>query len=437
MRRFTGIMWLLALAVCLAQGRLLKYWDFEDETEIQVWPEDAVIELDDEFAVAGKRSIVFTPDNNFVAYFYQEMKGGHRYSLRFFVKLNAVPIERVAVVVAFAKAGGGNGSAGRESFPLAKLVAADGEWHECVVEFMSPAEAVKAQVMLSMYRSNAEVFIDELTLHDLSEPGAQESDEAVKAELLAARTRRQVVTSMPPLTTKRPFLPRRQSGYAFASNIEQIGYVAPAMRSMIHFLPVNPSRKPRLFIALPRSIRLTGGFREFTIGTPVEQTIEGASCVVYPVIAGPRASKYTFFWEGDTSLHAGQQLTGYYWGEWDGGKQEPQPLRIQVVELPVCAGFKELPVYLSMPNDFFTSFKELSFLRKQGFNHIDIWTYLNPEEKEWGMKLLEETDQLAKAAGLSQIAWIREWWWEKGKNAKDGMATKLDGGGTASMLCLS
>ena len=173
MRRFTVAIWLVVLAVCLAQGRLLKYWDFEDETDIQVWPEDSIIELDDEFAVAGHRSIVFTPDNNFVAYFYQEMTGGHRYKLRFFAKLSAVPIERVAVAVAFAKAGGGNGSAGRESFPLVKIVAADNEWHECVVEFTAPAEAVKAQVMLSMYRSNAEVFIDELSLCDLSVPGTQ------------------------------------------------------------------------------------------------------------------------------------------------------------------------------------------------------------------------------------------------------------------------
>ena len=108
-----------------------------------------------------------------MAYFYQEMTGGHRYKLRFFAKLSAVPIERVAVAVAFAKAGGGNGSAGRESFPLVKIVAADNEWHECVVEFTAPAEAVKAQVMLSMYRSNAEVFIDELSLCDLSVPGTQ------------------------------------------------------------------------------------------------------------------------------------------------------------------------------------------------------------------------------------------------------------------------
>ena len=317
MRRITVAIWLVTLTVCLAQGRLLKYWDFEDETDIQVWPEDSVIELDDEFAVAGKRSIVFTPDNNFVAYFYQEMMGGHRYRLRFFAKMSAVPIERVAVAVAFAKADGGNGSAGRESFPFAKLAVADSEWHECVIEFTAPAEAVKAQVMFSMYRSNAEIFIDELTLHDLSEPGTRESDEAVKAELLANRARRQVVTTMPPLTTKRPFLPRKQSGYAFASNIEQIAYVAPGIRSMIHFLPVNPSKKPRLFIALPCSIRLTGGFRDFTIGKPVERTIEGGQYLVYPVIAGPHAAKYTFFWEwcGDGVPPSNRQMKGYYWGE--------------------------------------------------------------------------------------------------------------------------
>ena len=73
------------------------------------------------------------------------------------------------------------------------------------------------------------------------------------------------MTTMPPLTTKRAYLPRRQSGYAFVSNIEQIAYISAEQSSMIHFMPVNPSHKPKLFIALPPEVRLQGAFRDLAV----------------------------------------------------------------------------------------------------------------------------------------------------------------------------
>ncbi len=102
------------------------------------------------------------------------------------------------------------------------------------------------------------------------------------------------VTTMPPLTTKRAYLPRRQSGYAFVSNIEQIAYISAEQSSMIHFMPVNPSHKPKLFIALPPEVRLQGAFRDLAVEKAGTFSHDGKELDRYRINAGPRASKYTF-----------------------------------------------------------------------------------------------------------------------------------------------
>lgn len=246
-----------------------------------------------------------------------------------------------------------------------------------------------------------------------------------------------IVTKMPPLTTKRPYLPRRQSGYAFASNIEQIAYVSAEQSSMIHFMPVNPSHKPQLFIALPPEIRLQGAFRDLTAGKPEKFTHNGKELNRYRIEAGPRASKYTFFWRLAQSLPEGTELEGFYWGEWAKGKQPPKPLKIKVVSIPEAKRFKQIPVYLSMPNDFYAEYPDTDGLRRSGFNYLDIWTYLTQDESDWGISLLDST--LAKTAktGIGEVAWIREWWWHNGQKEAEGMATLIDGRKVSNMLCLS
>jgi hypothetical protein len=164
----------MVLAAALAafaqppQGRLLKYLDFESAEGFSAWPADAHVELDPENPKAGRTSLVFTPDNHFVAYFYQPMTGGHKYLLTCWVRMEGRPIDRCALAMSFSKQGGGNGSAGRKEVPLNRLAAADNQWHECRAEFEAPAEAVQAQVMLAMFRANTTIFIDEVRLYDLS-----------------------------------------------------------------------------------------------------------------------------------------------------------------------------------------------------------------------------------------------------------------------------
>lgn len=246
-----------------------------------------------------------------------------------------------------------------------------------------------------------------------------------------------IVTTMPPLTTKRPYLPRRQSGYAFASNIEQIAYISAGQSSMIHFMPVNPSHKPELFIALPPEIKLQGAFRDLKVEKPVKYSYKGREMEKYRITAGPRASKYTFFWSLEQSLPEGTELEGYYWGEWSKGKQPPQPLKIRVVAVPEAKPFKHIPVYLSMPNDFYAEYPDTAGLRRTGFNYLDMWTYLTPDETDWGVSLLDTTLAKTRKAGIGGIAWIREWWWHRGQKEPDGMATLIDGQKVNDMLCLS
>ena len=167
---FTGIFCtvLCATGTLSAQGRLLKNLDFESTNGIQQWPADAVLELDPEEAKQGKSSIVFTPDNHYVAYFYQKLVPGHKYRITFWAKMDKAPIKRCGISIAFAKKSGGNGSAGRETFSLADLAPADNAWHECSVEFTAPPETFNSQVMLAMHRTNAVVNIDDFKLYDMS-----------------------------------------------------------------------------------------------------------------------------------------------------------------------------------------------------------------------------------------------------------------------------
>lgn len=246
-----------------------------------------------------------------------------------------------------------------------------------------------------------------------------------------------VVTTMEPLTTKRPYLPRKKAGYAFISNIEQIAYTAYAHPTCIHFMPINASRKPVFYLALPKSIRLDGVFRWIDLNASGTWEHEGKVFNLYVATPRPNASKYTFLWTLTENLPEKTHLTGYYWGKYDKGEQEPQKLDIEVVAIPDAKPLRRMPVYWSMPGDFFKMMPEMKSLKASGINAIDIWTYLNPDERAFGESNLDSIRPKSSEAGLTEIGWIQEWWWHKGRTTEDGQALMADGTRTAEQLCPS
>lgn len=155
---------LVAAGVALGEARLLKSIPFESEKEIQAWPGDCTIELDDEEKTEGKTSIVFTPDNNFCAYVWQAYQPGKTYTAVFDVKAEKAPIPRITFAVNFK--GAGNASVGSFSRPIRDLVPCDNQWHTAKVTFTCPAGANRGQTMLAMFRCNTTVFVDNLRLYE-------------------------------------------------------------------------------------------------------------------------------------------------------------------------------------------------------------------------------------------------------------------------------
>lgn len=152
------------LSATVVYGQLLKSIPFESEKEIQTWPGDCTVELDDEEKVEGKTSIVFTPDNNFCAYFWQRYTAGKSYTATFRVKAEKPPIARIAFAINFKKVDGS--PAGSFSKPIKDLVTCDNTWQTAKVTFVCPPEAVRGQTMLAMFRCNTTVFIDDFKLYE-------------------------------------------------------------------------------------------------------------------------------------------------------------------------------------------------------------------------------------------------------------------------------
>lgn len=255
--------------------------------------------------------------------------------------------------------------------------------------------------------------------------------------ILSGLAAAEITTTMPALTTKRAYLPRKESGYTFVGNIEQTAYAAFQTPSCIHFQPVNPSHNPELYIALPPELELLKVFRGIALEQTGKWRHDGREFDLYRAVPGNGASKYTFLWELKRQLPAGTRLTGYYWGKWSKGEQPPQKLDIAVVDIPRVKAFRKIPVWWSMPGDFFAMLPEMKHLKAAGFNFIDIWVYLNPEETAWGEANLNAIRPLAQAAGLGEMGWIQEWWWHRGQKTPEGMATMADGSKSDSQLCLS
>ena len=239
-----------------------------------------------------------------------------------------------------------------------------------------------------------------------------------------------VVVRRPPLTTSQKllYLPRKKAGFGFVSNIEQIAYISPDQVSCIHFQPINNSKGPELYVEVPPFVEMYGGFRDFTM--------EKAGNV-YHFKPGAQAAKYTFYWKLMKPMADGTKLTVKYWGKWPKGTQEPQTLAVEVVRIPEAKGFRNLPVYFSMPSDFFSSYPDIAGLKRCGFNLLDLWTYVEPGN-DWGWPCIEATQRkCAEVPGLEPIAWVREWWWHKGRESEEGAAVFADGTKTHAALCLS
>ena len=239
---------------------------------------------------------------------------------------------------------------------------------------------------------------------------------------------------MPPLTTSTPALPPKKAGYYFASNIKGVAYAAAEMPSAIHFKPVNFNLQPELVLDLPEGVELLSGFRGFKISPPEMTTRNGAQYARYSIKPQSGASKFTFFWK--TNLLPGVKLNGYYHAKWDNGTQVEQVLPIEVISIPPCRTFKEVPTWYCIPADMADIWPGLDHYKKAGFNTIDVWTYLHPKERAGGVKTIKSLMAKASQADVKMIAWIREWWWNAAINDPEAQATLKDGKKTKA-LCPS
>ena len=166
MKKHFLLTFLSALALSAhAEGKLIKSWNCENPRDILVWPAGTTLELDDEFAHQGEKSLVFTPDNNCCVYFWHKVKPGNKYSISFYYKTAKAPIARCGATINFKTA---DGKTVTQHKPLADVCIADDQWHEAKFDFTAPDNAINAQVMLAFFRCNTEVFIDEFKFFDES-----------------------------------------------------------------------------------------------------------------------------------------------------------------------------------------------------------------------------------------------------------------------------
>jgi hypothetical protein len=83
---------------------------------------------------------------------------------------------------------------------------------------------------------------------------------------------------------------------------------------------------------------------------------------------------------------------------------------------------------MSIPSDLSAIWPDMAALKKAGFNHMDIWSYVRKDsEFEWGMRVLRESHNRMKSSGIKPIAWIREWWWHDARKEPEGQAMLIDG----------
>jgi len=148
-----------------AEGKLLKVWNFESTKDVMIWPAGSTLELDDEEFHQGKKSLVFSPDNNCCIYFWQKVKAGNPYRATFWYKTDKTPIARCGMTINFKTA---DGKTITQKKALADVCEPDSQWHQATFDFTAPEGAVNAQILLDFYRCNSTVFIDEFKFFDES-----------------------------------------------------------------------------------------------------------------------------------------------------------------------------------------------------------------------------------------------------------------------------
>ncbi len=167
-----GVVLVCSAAAEEPEGTTVYENDFEQTKGLSAWPGGASVVLDEEAPNSGKSSIHFNQDNNYVAYWYLDVKPGYAYALSLMIRSEAKPLERNGVKINFNKEGGGNGSAGSKTMSFGNIQA-DGQWHEFKGGFAVPADAVRIQVILDLFRTQTQVHIDDVAIREIgpAEPG--------------------------------------------------------------------------------------------------------------------------------------------------------------------------------------------------------------------------------------------------------------------------
>lgn len=229
---------------------------------------------------------------------------------------------------------------------------------------------------------------------------------------------------VPAIITKTPQLPSEKAGYYYSVSHKPVSYVSDAV-TMIRFNPINLDLLPTLVLDVPDGIEILGGLRKLKIVSPQRVMRDGMVYRRYRIVPdSPAASKFTFFWR--SSLPAGTHHTAYYYAEWLNGQQDEQKLAINVISLPQGRLFKKIPVWYSIPSDMADIWSSPADYRRGGFNTLDIWAYLSPEERQWGTKILERVIDQYSDADIDVWAWPGDWWWKKARQS-DGRSITIDG----------
>jgi hypothetical protein len=139
---------------------------FEASKGILFWPNGAVVTLDSKNFKSGASSISFTPDNNYVAYWYLDVKPAHRYKVTLWYRADKKMLARNGVAINFNLPGQGNGSGGRTNLSFGENKA-DSEWHEFEATFDVPEKVTKVQFLVDLFRTIAAVNIDDLKVTEV------------------------------------------------------------------------------------------------------------------------------------------------------------------------------------------------------------------------------------------------------------------------------
>ncbi|WP_215609101.1 hypothetical protein [Leptothoe spongobia] len=204
---------------------------------------------------------------------------------------------------------------------------------------------------------------------------------------------------------------------------------------MTRFSPINFNLLPTLVLEVPVGIEVLKGLRKLTIAAPERILRHGEVYQRYRIVPDSlETSKFTFFWR--SSLPAGTTHKAYYYAEWSNGQQDRQELQINVIALPQGRLFEKIPVWYSIPSDMADIWGSPDDYRRGGFNTLDIWAYLSPQEKDWGERIIKRVIDQYSAADIDVWAWPGDWWWKEAPQSADGRAMAIDGEPTKDLNLL-